>query len=784
MSVLTRKLRRDLVRLWGQVITISLVLAFGMMAMLMMRSTFESLVRARDAYYAERRFADVSARLERAPESVARQLERLPGVAVVDTRVVEDVMVPLPSEPEPIPGRLVSLPRHGAPPLNDIHLRLGRLPAPSSDDEIVVLEQFAEAHRLVPGDRLPVVINGKLRQLQIVGIAISPEYVFAMAANALVADVRRFVVAWMPQDALAPAVRMEGAFNDVAIKLQPRASLAGVLAAADQVLAPYGGRHAYARRTQMSHFVLQGELDTLRSLAMVIPLVFLGVAAFLVNVVISRLVSLERVQIAVLKALGHSDRRIITHYLGFVLLIVALASILGLAMGVWAGRWMTGLYTPYFRFPGAAYHLDVGLVTITVAIALATALSGAYAAVRRVARLPPAEALRPPAPTSYKRELRRLRRVIGPAAMMIGREIARRPTRFAMSVLGISMGVAIYIMGSFSFDSFDELMFDVFPRGHREDLMVTFLEPVSARAISELEHLPGVELAEPQRFVAVRFRSGARWRDSVIIGTPERSQLRHIFDAAQREVRVPAEGLLMTDELASWLGVEVGDALEAEVLEGDFRTHRVKIAGLIDEPFGLQAYASLQWLHELLGQEPLVTTALVRVDAAYTAELQRALKDLPAVFGSTSTKSIIANYRAQTGRTLTVMTILLTLSAAAISVGIVYNNARIALSSRSRDLASLRVLGFTRQEISAVLLGELGTQVLLAVPLGLAIGKLWANLYAATLDSEAIRLPVDIAPETYGAAALIALVSGIVSALLVRRRLDELDLLAVLKAAE
>lgn len=787
MTALGRKLVRDLRRLAGQAITIALVLACGIMAMIMLHSTYGSLERSRDAYYEKERFAEVFARLERAPESVAARLEGIPGIASVYTRIVKDIMVPIEGEAEPVTGRIVSIPESGPPPLNGLHLRDGRMPAPNAVNEAIVLQAFADAHGLVPGDSLPAVLNGHLRKLQIVGVAYSPEYMFAISGHHVVADNRLFAVIWMHRSAVAPVFRMEGAFNDVAISLQPDTQVRHVLGAVDRELKPHGGFHAVGRDKQVSNFALTAELENLENLALMIPAVFLAVAAFLVNVVIGRLVYLERTQIAVLKALGYRDLRITVHYLVLVALVVAAGGVLGMALGVWAATWMTDLYTGFFKFPTKVYYLSPGLVAVTLGIAFSAAAAGALSAVRRVVRMPPAQAMRPPAPLSYRRSLVErlgLDEHLGPSAMMIVREILRRPFRFLLSTAAIAMGVSIFIIGRFSWDSFDHLFDESFKRVNRHDIRVTLLSPQSDSSVRELQHMPGVRLAEGVRTVPVRFQVGPTWRDSAIIGYEADSELHQVMQGWQEVTSLPAEGVMMTDKLADILGVGVGDDVEVELLEGDWAVRTIPIAGLLDEPFGVQAYAQIDWVHRLMREQPRVTSVLLWIDPALGDEVRHKLKDFPAVIGTASTERAIANYEAQTGESVVVITLILTLSAAAIAIGVVYNNARIALSLRSRDLASLRVLGFTRKEISGILLGELSLQVVLGIPLGLVAGTLWARAYVAAISSEAMRFPLHIAPQTYGGAALIALLSGTVSALLVRRKLGELDLIAVLKSSE
>jgi putative ABC transport system permease protein len=785
VSVLERKLARDLWRLKGQVATIGLVLACGIMAMLMMRSTYSSLVAARDAYYTSHRFGDVFARLVRAPDTVAERLEGIPGVMRADPRVVKDVMIPMAGEPDPIVGRIVSIPDDGESPLNALYLRTGRLPL--TEGEAVVLEGFAIAHALAIGDRIPAVIEGRLREVEVVGTALSPEYVLAMSGREPMPDNRRFVVLWMARSGIAPAFQMEGAFNDVTLQLERGASLPAVLAEVDRELAPYGGYHAIARDKQLSNAALQNELDMLRMLAVIIPAVFLAVAAFLVNVVVSRLVFLERTQIAVLKALGFTDRRIAFHYLGLVSLIVVIAGVVGVGTGVWSARGMTDLYADFYHFPTRLYSVSPVVVAAALSIGLIAAVAGALGAVRRVTRMQPAEAMRPPTPLSYRRSIAErlhLARFLGPSAMMVMREIERRPLRFALSTFGIAMGVGIFLFGRFSWDSFDRLMSDQFLREHREDITVMLRRAQPATAVYDLAAMPGVAVAEGERVVPARMRLGSRWRDVTIHGMAPNGTLRTLLDRGTTAVDLPAQGAIISAELATRLGARVGDELDVEILEGAWVTRSLPIIGFVDEAFGMQAYARADWLATWLGEEPRVNAVLLAVDPAHLASVRARLKDLPEVLGVTSTQHTIDLYRRQTGESMLFFTIVLTISAAAISIGVVYNNARIALSLRSRDLATLRVLGFTRHEVSMILLGEIGVQVLFGVPVGLVVGTWGCEQFAMAMGTEWMRLPMFIAASTYAKAAAIAIVSGVASAFLVRRKLDQLDLIGVLKSSD
>lgn len=788
IAALDRKLLRDLTTMRGQVITIALVVAAGIASYVTLQGTYASLLESRDAYYDRYRFGDVFALAKRAPLAVARRIEALHGVARAYPRIEERVMLPMPEEPEPASGAIVSIPESGErPPLNDLSIQRGRWPEPGRADEILLLDNFAKARGIVPGDALSVVLNGSERELRVVGTALSPEYVFAIEPGNAIPDPDAYAVIWMREDAIAASYRMEGAFNSIVLRLQPGASADVVLDAVDRILEPYGGFGAVGRDLQQSNYFLTQELGQLETMATIVPIIFLGVAAFLLNVVLSRLIHLQREQIAVLAALGYSGRQLAVHYLKLVSVVVVLGALLGIALGAWLGSRMMELYTPYFHFPVLRFRLDVEVALVGIAVSLVAAFLGAALTVRNVARIPPAEAMRPPAPPLYGRNV--LERIgalalFGTSARMIVREITRRPLRLLLSSAGISMAVAILVAGRFGMDSFEFLIIRVFQTEMTEDLAVSFVDPMPTRVVGELAHLPGVSRAEGIRVVPVRFEHGSRHRDSVIYGYPSELTLRRLMDGEGRDVALPREGLLLDSTLARILGVGIGDTVRVRVREGQRGVYDVPVAGLIDEMYGLQGYMRMDALGALLREERAVSTVLLDVDAPATDEVRRRLRDMRGVLGITRRAALIERVRAQTGATWNAMTLVLTLFAATIAVGVVYNNARVALSQRSRDLASLRVLGFTRAEISAVLLGEIAVQILLAIPAGLVIGTGMAEAVMASSDPERYRMPVIISSATYAFATTVTLAAGLLSALLVRRRLDRLDLIGVLKTRE
>lgn len=789
VRALTIKLFRELLRLRGQVITISLVVACGISSYLAMRTAFDSLVFSRDSYYEHYRFADVFSSLRRAPDALVTHLRALEGVSRVDTRVVETVLVPLRNMPRPASGTIIGLDADGnGTRLNDVHIKRGRYLDPSRPDEILLLDAFAEAHRLAPGDSLDAVINGTLRKLSIVGLALSPEFVMAIAPGAMSYDPALVPVLWMNERAVEAAFNMEGGFNHVAMTLQPHANIVRVVAEVEALLKPFGGFTTVPREKQISNYMLSGELTQLENMAGFVPFLFLFVAALLVNVVLSRLVQLQRTQIATLKAVGYSDWAIGGHYLALVSTVVLIGAVLGVATGAYFGRTMTEVYTgQFFRFPEPTYRMEWSAIGVAVGISLGSAVVGAIMTVHQVVKMPPAEAMRPPAPARYKAsllELIGLWRALSPASRMIWRELSRRPMRLLLSALGIALATGLLVVARSMWDAMDDLMTVQFHQAMREDISVTFTRPVSKAALGELAHIRGVLLVDGLRSVPTRIAAGHRKRDTVVNGYPADLRLRKLFDTRGTEREIPNEGLVLTKTLGEVLNVRVGDSVNMSLREGSWPERRVVVTGFVDEPFGLQAHMAMSDLDRLLGDSGAVTTALLQVDMNAFGAIEEALKSIPWVASVSSPHDFKRQFDEQSAQMISVFTFIMTLFSAIIAIGVIYNNARVALSQRSRDLASLRVLGFTRREIASIVFGEQTVQVAMAIPMGLVIGKWLSQAMMSNVDPEAYRFYVRISAQTYLFATAVTLASALASAVILRRKIHRLDLIGVLKTRE
>jgi putative ABC transport system permease protein len=771
----------------GQVLAIALVIVSGVATFVMALGTMDALTRSQQSFYEEARFGEAFAALKRAPNDVERRLQSLSGVATVQTRVVADARLDVAAFDEPITAQLLSLPERGPPTLNQLVVRQGRLPRAGREAEAAVSETFADAHDLRPGDELGAIINGRRRTLTIVGVVLSPEYVYQIQPGGFFPTPERFGVLWMPRPALGAAYDMDGAFNNASFTFTADATPQDVLDRIDQVLGPYGGRDAYLREDQVSHRYLTEELRQLEQLVAVMPVIFLGVAAFLLNVVIGRLIRTQREVIATLKAFGYGDGTIGLHYLGMVMVIVALGAVGGVILGTWMGRGLSELYLEFYRFPELHYRLELGTVAIAVGITAVAALGGTLYAVWQAVDLQPARAMQPEPPATYREtivERLGLQSVFDQPTRMILRHLERRPLKALLSVIGIAASIAILMTGTFFGDALDFMIDVQFNRAQRQDLTVTFTGPTSADALYELKGLRGVTVAEPFRSVPVRFRHEHRTYRTGIEGLTPDPVLRRPLTDELVPIDLPPAGVVLSDYLADVLAVRPGDTLTVEVLEGARPMRQVPVAGRTTQFIGVGAYMQLDALNRLVQEGRALSGAYLDVDPRYQDATLSELNRRPGVAAAQAQGRAIQSLLDTIGDTVLTFTFVMTLFAGAIAFGVIYNAARIALAERARELASLRILGLTQGEIGYVLLGELGLLTLVAIPVGFAMGYGLCYGTAASAQTELFRIPLVISWGTYAFSATVVLVAALVSGAVIWYRLGKLDLIEVLKTRE
>ena len=786
VSPLDRKLLRDLARMKGQAAAIAVVIGLGVLLQVMMGGLVNTLHETRAAYYDRYRLADVFAPVMRAPERMAERIAQIPGVASVETRVKGDALIDIAEGELPIRAQALSLPDTHRPRLNDFYLSEGRVPQAGHGEEILLLNGFAKARGLKPGDTLVATMNGAQRSFQIVGIAQSPEFLYTTAPGEIVPGDARFAVIWMRRDALAAAYDMKGAFNEALVALNRGAVSAQVVDALDLLLDDYGAAGAYGLDLQMSNRFVSEEIDGLRSTTAVIPPIFLAVAAFLLYIVISRMVQAEREQIGLLKAFGYSGLEVSLHYLKFVLLIAAIGVLLGAAGGILAGRWMAGFYQIYFKFPFIVFTLDPKSFVFGFAASILAASAGSLFVLARVFALTPAVAMRPPAPADYSRagEFGTLaRRLLDQPSRMVLRRIRRHPGRIGGSVIGIGASMGLAVASLTMMHGFDYAVDLTFSELDRSDMTLSFAQPLSESAALTLAREEGVIHVEPMRAVPAILRHGLYSYNGALEGRVEMPLLGRVVDSAIKPIAMRRDGVIIASALADILHIKPGDTLTVEVREGRRPVLELPVC-VAQTLMGAPVFMEIGALNRAMNEPARISAAYLTIDPEARSGIIAAVKDMPKVAGvsqkADARDALIEMMNTGPGFVRYIMTIV----AGIITFGIVYNAARIAYAERERDLASLRVIGFTRGEAAFVLLGEMAIVTLLALPLGVVLGQGLTYLMVMGFSTDIYQIPVLFSPQACGAAIIAVVAASVASGWLVKRDIDRADLVAVLKTRE
>jgi len=786
-SILDRKLLRDLWRIKGQAAAIIFVIAAGISLFVMSHGMMISLDETMRAYYERYRFADMYAPAKRAPDHLLEELRALPGVNDVEGRINGGGLVTLPNVSAPISARVLSFDPEAAAPINGVHLSSGRMISPTRTDEILLLKSFADAHELTPGDTLAITMNGVQHEFIIAGLALSPEFIYALPPGEFVVDAGRFAALWASKEAMEAAYDLDGAFNEAILTFSRGAREQFLIDELDRILAPYGATGAYSRADQISNKYLVEELEQLETMGRVMPPIFLAVSIFLLNVVITRLVQTEREQIGLIKAFGYSNGAVGWHYLKFVLAIAIGGALVGWGGGIWLGRMIGGVYQMYFNFPFLVFVADFSTLGLVLAISAFAAAGGAWFAVRSAVNLTPAVAMRPPAPPKYASGdgiIKALSRYLDQPSRMILRRLSRQPLRAALTTFGIGAAMALSVMMRFNVNATDYMLDVSFNVIDRSDVFVTFVEPLSDKTVFELGSIEGVTYVEPFRSTPVMFRHAREEFLGGITGLPDNPLLNRAVDDNLQDVEISGDGIVLSAQLAEILNVTVGDTLTVEVREGRRPTLDIPVTGLVEALIGTPAYMDMASLNRRLKEPNRVSGAYLKIDWTERDAVYDRIKAIPLVAGVSLRREAYQNFSDMIDEGPGVFRYIMTVFSIVIAAGVVYNSARIAYIERQRDLASLRVLGFTKIETGYVLLGELALLTILALPIGSALGYLIWSYIATAMSTELYQIPTIYRENGLGIAAIIVFLATAVASAFVQNDVGKIEMATALKTRD
>jgi putative ABC transport system permease protein len=741
---------------------------------------FQDLDGARERYYTEYRLADFTVDLKRGPEWTVREVESLPNVREARGRVDIGVLIDLPNRDQLISGRAISLPETRTPVLDDVHLRSGTWFSGTDDKEAILNDSFAKANGLVAGDRIQVLLLDRQHDLLVVGTAMSPEFVYLLpVGGGIVPDPAMFGVLYANERFLQESCDLEGAFNQIVGMCHDTSPLAlsNTLQLIEDHLDSFGVTNTTPVQDQPSVRFLADELKGLQTTAIILPSLFLVVSVLVLNVLIGKMVSQQRTVIGTLKALGYSGGELTRHYLSHGLIIGVLGGLTGGLFGYWMQVQLLDLYSQFYAMPGIRPHFYPDAFLGGLAIGIIAALLGTISGLRYAARLEPAEAMRPPPPERGGKVLPEyipfFWNALSFRGKMILRAIFRNPFRSLTSALATAIATALV----------DYLMSYEFERVSRQDITVSLRDPEGQGTAQEISNMVGVSRSEPQLGVVCDLTHGPRAKRMGITGIPRGAELYTPLDSKGNPIVIPDAGLVLSKKLGEILNAKPGDILKVRSLIGQRKTTRAPVVGTVDTFLGLSAYADLQYLAELLGEERSANTVLATLHpGADQEEFLNELKKRPTVIGVGERRRSLDQLEATFGETMGIMIGIMVLFAGLIAFGGVLNTALVSLSDRQREVGTLRVLGYTPGQISAIFSGESLIVNALGIAAGLLLGVGLAHLVSWAYNTELYRFPVVLLPRRFVESALtlsvfVGLAQGVVYRMI--RSLEWLDVLKV-----
>lgn len=799
MSALYKKLWRTIGKTKGQFIAVAAVVTVGIAVYIAMTTAYFNLNESKEKFYRDHNFADYYFQVVKAPQQVTKQIETIPGVTGVTGRIQKDVTL-VNDYNKRATARLTSYSLPIEQEINNLQLLTGRFfaeetvtgrpgeqPTRTGDIEILVDPQYAEANHLDFNDTVTIVAEGKTVPLTMVGTATGPEFIYLMKdAATLLPDPRSFGIIAMSRERAQQLLNLQGQVNQVLVTLAPGTDAEKVAEQVKSILEPYGNLADYPRKQQLSNAMLEGELDGLKASSRFMPAIFLGIAAAIQFVILGRLVRSQRLQIGVMKALGYNNRQVILHYTGYSVLVALCGAVMGTLLGLALASVMSQAYAIYFNLPATIGAVNTQAILYGIILSLGVSTLAGLTACRSVTAINPAESMRSEPPKgggkTLVENLSWLWHRLDTSWKMSIRSAARNHSRFAITMVGVVFAVGMLVVSLFTIDAVDYMIESHFHQSQRYDYLIRFTSPVKENELLNINRIAGVNRAEPLLEIPVKIKFNGKNEDDSITGLEPGTTLKRLRDPREQPVEIPEEGLLVSQRTADRLGAKVGDTVEVETLLGigPARYAQVKIVGINRQLVGAGSFVSLDQANLILQERQLASGVMLKMDPAFTAQLEEELEDMTAVSSILSRQQELGNFNQNMDAMVYSISIMV-IFALLLGFAIVYNSSVISFSERQRELASLRVLGFTIKEVSGILLKENLLQSLLGVALGLPFGYLMVKGYISAVSTDLFTMPVIIYPTTYIYSALGGFFFIIVAHLLAVRGVRQLQLVEVLK---
>lgn len=802
MRLFYRKIVRDLLAMGGQCAAITAAVFLGVALFVSSWQSYKNLLTSYQSCYRMLKFADFWQSTGPAPRSLVSEVQSLPGVEAAVGRIVQEAPIEQPGTSVPrLIGRFISLPADHRPEVNDVQVTRGRYLTPSARREVLLEHSFAEHHGYRPGDVLRAVVGGASRNFRIVGLVISPEYLYAVPSKeSTIPTPDLFAVVFVAEREAEDLFGLSGRVTDVCVRTQPgpgpersRRSRSWVMAVTRSLFEPYGAEEPVTRERQPSNYVLSMDLKGFSQVALIFPTLFLTAAALTIYTVLSRLVRTQQRQIGYLRASGLDARSVGIHYL----IMASIIGVAGVAAGVGCGLLLsvavTRIYLNALHLPVLVPSSPWGAIAVGTSIGILACFIAALRPALYAAGLRPAEAMRGEAiflgpSVGLLWLIRSLRRLRTPFRLPV-RNLFRHRLRTLYTAAGIACGVVLIVVAQGMYDSSLAAVNLYFHQIRGYDIGVIFAQPRTQAAVSQMARIPGVVRAEGYVDMPVRLVGPGGSISTTIYALFPWTRTVHLVTQDGQPVVNLGRGLYIADAVRKTLGVGPGDLIRVAHARSS-RRQPVEtvfpVEDVVRSTLGGAAYMRadvlMAYFAPRLGLSPgSVDGTLLIVEPRYFRATIRRAYDLPgvtAVENAVDIRTAVDEMMALTYALTGVMSAF----GLGLTLAIIYNAISMNLFERRAEIASMRAQGVTLREVTWMVTIENLMGSLIGVLPGIPLGRLLLAYILRAYETEMLNLPFSISPRTYCLAVSSVLALTLLCQIPGLRSIRRMDLAAMARA--
>ncbi|HHV07489.1 MAG TPA: FtsX-like permease family protein [Firmicutes bacterium] len=783
MKALDKRLIRTVMGAKAQYGAVVIIICIGLMILTSLSNTAQNMLVCLDEYYRNYRFADLFADFTAVPVGTVLDLGKLREVETVEPRIVADIRADVGRDLNPT-LRLVSIGPDQR--INRLYVQAGRIPVVSGERGIALLAAFAEANDLTVGDKIDLIIRGESFPVTVTALVDSPEFIYAIKdIKSMLPDNLNFGIGFANLPLMQEVMAMPGQANNAVCLLRPGVDAKAVRDKIQEDFKSRGIKNIVTRGDQISHALIDMEIQQLERMSRAVPTIFLGIAALVIYMLISRLVQADRTAIGILKATGYSNLEVMSHYLKLALMLGLPGAVSGIGAGYLLAGSLVRLFLEYFQLPLLETRLYYGFIFFGILSTVLFCGGTGILAARGVLGIAPAEAMRPQAAPPGKRSL--LEKLVPKlwarttfSWKLVLRGIWRNRRRFALATVGVALAYAIIILSLYMFGLWDLLLDKQFGELETYDYAVSFIKPVSSRVITEMRSQARITTIEP--FLELPFQVTRGWREQTLLARalPTTTELQRFEDEEGNFIPLPAHGIFLSRGLAESLGVSRGDLVEMSSYVTGGKTHLVPVKAVVTQYLGSGLYMSLEQMERLTGQKETFSGVIL----SSSDDIKRAFQsmgNIESVYSSGDLTDIFSEYL---GMMITYITVLVFV-AGLLGFAILYNTTSVSIAERSREFSSLRVLGFSQKEIFQLVTREnlfaLLAGLISGAPLGKGLVVLMIQAMLAGGD-EMFYFTTDISPGAYLLAAVLSILIMVLTLAAVWQKVRKLNFLEALSS--